>query len=469
MRDRNVIIKLLQLLSLIVLYYISSKTSVFIYLITLILYNIYTSSFKYITIKDKIKKIDNNYQKLNIIKYTSLFIGLITIIFLLLSLLISESVNIFLNISKTLLPFLIMSISVVTTPILNLIIEYLESSNKFKSANRLYYTYYILEIILFLTISITAINIFKLPTHIISALLYAPKIISFILISVIFYLIIKNQNIEKDEDVEINCIKEVKSIFKKDIHYSMIDICEYGSYYISIIVLYLVLSTRYSYDINIIEQDLVFIYIYGLNIIKFVIEIILKHIEEKTNNVIVHILEIFKYLSIIAIIVAITSPLICKIIFNQSSNSIYFAMLGFLAIYIALFEKTFNLIKNKKIIYISLLVGILSKIILIVPLINSFYRMGYNLIYGDIISTTISMLISIIINYIYLKNKFKKEKVLEKILTTLYENMILCILLIVLQFIIPIKTNNYIIAVLTFAIYIAVSILFFRAKKKERG
>ena len=59
-----------------------------------------------------------------------------------------------------------------------------------------------------------------------------------------------------------------------------------------------------------------------------------------------------------------------------------------------------------------MIVGIVSKIIITVPMINSFYRMGYNLLYGDIISTIISILISVIINYIYIKTNNKKEKTL---------------------------------------------------------
>lgn len=468
MKDRNTIIKLLKVLSLIILYYISSKTSMFIYLTTLVLYNIYTSSFKHIKLKEKLKKIDNNNQKINLLKYTSISICIITLIFMLLSLLISESINIFLNINKTLLPFLVMSICVITNPIINLIIEYLESINKTKIATRLYYTYHLIELILFLLISVITLVFTKLPIHIISMLLYIPKIISFICVSLIFYLIIlKNQLKEDKEETKIEYIKEVKNILKNNIHNSMISVCKHGFFYISIIVLYLVLSTRYSYDINEIENDIVFIYLYGINVINLTIEITLKYIEEKNNNIIMQIIEVFKYLFTNAIIITITAPLICKLIFNQSSNSIYIAMLGFLSIFIALFKKTFKHIKNKKIVYISLLVGIFSKMILIVPLINSFYRMGYNLIYGDIASTIISMFLSITINYIYLQNKYKKEKILEKILTTLYENMILCILLIITQFIIPIKTENYIITLLIFLVYITISLMFFKMKKKR--
>lgn len=467
MKDRNIIVKILRVLSLIILYYISSKTSMFIYLITLVLYDIYVSSFKHIKLKDTFKKIDNNHQKINLLKYMSLSILIITSIFILLSLLISESINIFLNINKTLLPLVVMSISVITKPILNLIIECLESLNKFKIANRVYYTYYIIEFILFIIFSIITIRLIKLPLYIIVALLYIPKIISFISIILIFCLILKNTHKEDKEEIKIEYAKEIKSTLKNNIQDSMISVCEKGFYYISITILYLVLSTRYSYDINAVEKDIVFIYLYGLNIINLVIEIVLKYIEEKNNNIMPQVIELFRRLMVNSIIIVITAPLICKLIFNQSSSSIYFAMLGFLAIFIALFKKTFKHVKNKKIIYISLLVGIFSKIILIVPLINSFYRMGYNLIYGDIISTAISMLISIIINYIYLQNKCKKEKILEKILTTLYENMILCILLIILQFIIPIKTENYILSLLILLVYIVISLLFFKVKKKR--
>ena len=95
--------------------------------------------------------------------------------------------------------------------------------------------------------------------------------------------------------------------------------------------------------------------------------------------------------------------------------------------------------------------------------------MGYNLIYGDIISTIIGMSVSVIINYICIKIKNKKEKTLEKILVTLYESILLCIILVLLQFIVPVKTNNYIKALFTLILYIFLSIMFINLKKKNRG
>ena len=147
-------------------------------------------------------------------------------------------------------------------------------------------------------------------------------------------------------------------------------------------------------------------------------------------------------------------------------------MLSFLSIFIALYNTTYDYIKSKKIIYISLIVSIISKIILTIPFIDSFYRMGYNLIYGDIISTIISMSLGIIINYVYIKLNNKSTKTLENILTILYESILLCILLVIMQFIIPIKTDSYFKSILLLFVYIFISIVFIKmikTKRRKRG
>ena len=143
---------------------------------------------------------------------------------------------------------------------------------------------------------------------------------------------------------------------------------------------------------------------------------------------------------------------------------------NFLAISILLYEIIYEEIKNKSLIYISLISGLIIKIITIIPLINAFYRMGYNLVYGDILSTMISMFISVIINYIYLRNQSKKsEKYFEKILNILYDNIILAIILIIIQFIIPMNTDNYLWTLIQIFIYLIVSILYIIIKNKKRG
>lgn len=474
MKDRHIAIKLLSVLSIILLYYIAGKNSMFLYVITLSLYNIFSSCFKHITLKEKLKKVTDDYSKFKIYKYLILSVIGISTIFILLSILMSDTINVLLNIEDTFLPYLIMSISIISEPIVKLSLEYLESYNKPKLSNRLLNIYYIFETIFFILISIFTIRVFKFPIYLSIALIYLSKIISSIIILIIVYLVLNNENINfgnTNEEKKIDYKKEIKNILQTHSHQSIIKVVKKSYYYISIIILYVILTTKFNYNITLIQTEISFIYLFGLTIINFIIELILSISISNDNNknIINYILNVFQFMLTISIILAVTSPLICKIIFNNSSNSPYLMILGFMSIFIALYDITFDNIKNQKVIYISLIVGIISKLLLVVPLINAFYRMGYNLAYGDIISTMISMLISIIINYIYLKNKNKKEKTIEKIMKTLYNNLLLCIILIVLQFIIPIKTNNYILSVITLIIYLVTSITYLNIQKKKRG
>ena len=472
MKDRNKIIKFIELISLILLYYISGKNSLFIYVITLSLYNIYLSCFSHITIKGSLKKTSNDYSKFKILVYSSLSVIVVCLLFIVLSILMSDTLNILLNIKNTFLPYIIMSISVMTEPLVKLSLEYLESYNKPKLSNRLLNTYYILERIFLITIALLSITIFKLPIHISVSLLYLSKVLTLIFVGVIIYLVLKKQNISlKREQDTISYKKEIQGILKNNSHKSVIYLVKNSYYYISVIILYTILSSKYSYSIDLIANTITFIYLYALSITNFIIDNVLSIIKnpEKKTNVINQIIHVFRCMLRISIVIAITSPLICKIIFTDNSNSIYLMMFSFLSIFISLYNITFDNIKNKKIIYTSLIIGVISKIILVVPLIHSFHRMGYNLVYGDIISTIISMFISVIINYIYLKNRNKLEKTLEKILTTLYENMLLCIILVILQFIIPIRTNSYIMSIIYLLIYVLISIIFIKFQKEKRG
>lgn len=473
MKDRTIIIKLIALLSVLTLFHICGENSLFLYIITLSLYNIYLSCFSHVTLKETFEKNDCYNSKYKILKYTVINITVICILFILLSILISDAMNIYLNINNTFWPYLIMSLSVVTEPIIKIFLEYLESLGKPRLSHTLLNMYYILENILLLIISILTIKLKLLPPHIAISTLYLSKIFSFIIVFIILCLILKKMKIKlnKKEQYKINYKKEIKKILTNNNQLSIVNVVKNSYYYISIILLYIVLSTRYSYNIELIEKDLTFVYFYCIYIINFITDAILflNKTRNRKENIINYIYSIFQKTLTLTIIFGIISPLICKIIFGTPDNYIYLMALSFLSIFISLFNVTFEHIKNKKIIYMSLIFGIISKLILTIPLINAFYRIGYNLIYGDIISTIISMFISIIINYIYIKAKNPNEKTLEKILTTLYESILLCITLVLLQFIIPIKTDNYLKALILLNVYIFISIIFIKIKKKKRG
>lgn len=469
MKDKDIIIKTIQTITIVLIYHISKNNNLFLFASTLSLYNVFSSCFSHITLKETLQKNDSYKNKNKIIRYTTINILIIYLIFILLSIFIGDAFNTALNVENTFLPYLMMGLSLITEPLLKIYLEYLNSYNKPKLSKNLLIVYYILESILLLIISIITLKIIKLPTHISISLFYLSKIISFITILIIIYLNLKKIKVDKIKEVQrVNYKKEVKNILTNNVHKSIIKVIKNSYYYISIILLYSVLSNRYNYDLELIEKNITFIYLYGLSIINLIIKVILSSKEKKEDtNIIEYIYNSFENTLITSIIIGITSPLICKILFLTNENNIYFTMLSILSIFIVLYKVTFEYTKNNKIIYISLLTGIISKLILTIPLINSFYRMGYNLVYGDIISTIISLSLSSIINYIYIKLNNKTEKTFEKILKTMYESILLCIVLLILQFIIPLKTNNYILALLILMFYITVSIICIRLKKKR--
>lgn len=114
--------------------------------------------------------------------------------------------------------------------------------------------------------------------------------------------------------------------------------------------------------------------------------------------------------------------------------------------------------------------GILLKLILIVPLINSIYRMGYNMIYGDILINTISYIFVITLLFITGKNKYKVDftKKFDKILDIIYYNIILCSILLLISLVIPIKVSSKLDSLKVILIYSVISILYIYLRKKMK-
>ena len=467
--NKELILKTLKLLSIIILYYIIGNKSIFLYVLSISLYNIFSSCFNHISIKESLKKLETNKSKNKLFKLVLLVITIISFLFLLLSILISDMLSVFLNINNITLIFIFEGLSIITKPLIKILSEYLENIKSNRKYNMLINIYNILDNILLLIIALFIFRIFNLKENIAISLLYLSKILSTIIIIILLYLLNKKTIYNNKED-KVNYTKELRYILTNNSYKSTISIIKNSYYYISIIILYLVLSTRYNYKLDDLTKIISFIYFYALSIVDYLIYLAKSITNNNSNKIIDKLYQTFKMSLTISIIFGIISPLTCKVIFNNPSMSIYLLMMNILTIFILLYDITYENIKNKTVIYISLSLGIILKIILTIPLINSYYRMGYNMVYGDIISTIISMFISIIINYIYLK-KIDKTKInyIEKILDILYENILLCIILILVQFIIPIDTKNYLKSLGLIIIYLIISITFIIIKNKKRG
>lgn len=476
MREKNIIIKTIELLTIIIIYYLVGKQSIFYYTMSLSLYNVFISFFKGITTKDDLQKIKNNKNKIKLLKLYILTTSVISFFFLILGLILSDIASATLKLEDLFIVFIFMGITIFIEPTLNILIDYLEVI-KYKKVSLIFNTYHVINSLLLIIITFLNFRIFHLKNTMATALLYLSKIISFLIVNLIILKIIKLQLNKKSQKLDnnpinINYQQVIATFLKKYSTKSLISIIKNSYYYISIILLYLVLSTRYDYAVSKIDDIITFVYFYGIAIINYFISMADYLLQKyyKFQNVFDKMHLSIRIILPLSIVFSIISPLTSKVVFYDSSKSIYLLILNFLTIFISLYDITCQNIQNKKVICLSLLMGLISKITLTIPLINSFYRMGYNLVYGDIISTIIAFLISIIINHIYLRNKYPQmPNYLEKILTILYENIILCIILIIIEFIVPIETDNYFKSLFLIIVYLIICFIIYKLKRQKRG
>lgn len=466
---RNFQMKIISCLMLVLLYYIVGDKNIYLYVLSLALYRLFLACFKNITIADILNKYQDSYGKYKIFKLTILIIVVISLIFLLLSIMISDVIGNLLKINNSFMTFFMMGLSISCDPITRIALEYIDNLNYKKLNNGLYNLYSYLEIVLILVIALVVFMNNWLSIDMANGMLYLSKIISALIVNGITFIIVfrKKKNLKSRECKEIDYKAEIKKIFNRNNVLRIVSIGESVYYYFSIIILYLMLLKRYSYMLEDVVSIISFLYFYVFNIVSFIGDILIKK-HNKRLKVLDKIYWIFDNYLNLAIIMGIMAPLICFVIFNSSEMGIYLVMGCFLGIFITLYRVTFEELGNHKLGCLSLGLGICAKIVLMIPLVDSFYRMGYNLVYGDIISTIIGMSISIIVNYIYFKNKERDEKFFEKLLRSMYESIFLCIILVIIQFIIPIRTNNYIYSLLLMFVYGYVGSLFIKFKRKKR-
>lgn len=468
---RNFQMKSINVLILIPLYYIVGNKNIYLYILSLSLYKVFLACFKNITITDILRKYKDNYTKYKIFKLTVLIISVVNLIFLLLGIAVSDVIGNLLKINNSFVTFLLMGISVGMEPITKISLEYLDNLNYKKLNKVLYKVYNYLEMGLLLIIALIVFMNSYISNDLANGLLYLSKIISALIVNGIIYLIVlrkkKHQFIKSRESIKVNYKQEIKMIFNRNSLDKVVAVGKEIYYYFSIIILYLMLLKKYSYVLDDVVNIIAFLYLYIISFMSIIGEYLIKKHSSK-NGVLNKIYWIFDNYLNLAIVIGIMAPLLCLVIFNNTEMAIYLIMGSFLGIFLALYNVTFKELKNNRLGYVSLTLGVVTKIILMIPLVDSFYRMGYNLVYGDIISTIIGMGLSIVINYIYFKNHEHEEKYFEKLLRSMYESIFLCILLVIMQFIIPIRTDSYVKALLLMFVYGYVSILFIRFRRKKR-
>ena len=143
MKDKNgLIIKLLKIVTLVILYYIVGAKSLFLYTISISLYNIFTTAFKHISISNTLLRIKDKNNRIKLFKYLLLTILVISIMFLLLGIIVSDIINIVLDINDILIVYIFMGLTIITEPLIRLLSEFLivtRDNHKFGKIIDLYY------------------------------------------------------------------------------------------------------------------------------------------------------------------------------------------------------------------------------------------------------------------------------------------------------------------------------------------
>lgn len=468
----NKMLKLLNLLKIIPFYYITRNDSIYLYLVSFCLYNIFVLVFSNISILSYIEDKYYIYIKQRIFNDTIKKILFMNLLFVFTSIIFADITSLVFKIDHTIIVFLVMSLTLSIDKIVDLFREYILSFKYKKIANKFYYGYYCLDIILFIVIAMLSFKVFRLPNYVSLSMLYLSKMISFMIVTIVSYFKTKNiiVNDNRMDDKNINYRRISKEIFKID-NRTITLIFRNTNFYVSIMLLYLVLKTRYSYSTSYIYENIVFLYYYSLNIILFVMNIIIEYYHGIKKLVTTYLYKLFKTMFTISVILSVISYPLLNLMFDKGEYMAYLMWVSLMGLFMIVYQESFSYIKNRKVLYISLSVGLFIKIITLIPLVDSIYRMGYNLIYGDIISTILGFIISIIINYIYIRNiyKLKNNSYIEKIFRVIYDNLFLLFILLLLEFLIPIKSSNKLVSVIIIVLYSLIGYGYFRIKRVNKN
>ena len=455
MKKKVNIIYLLFILFIILFSYITKNSNIIALVISSSLGMLIYNTFSKISINNVLEKYKNKYK---IYKISIIATSIIFTIFALLSFLLGNIISIEgLNIVN-----IVAVLFILTIILIKLTGVYLEKINYKKLGNKLLSIYELLIIIISSITSIIIYKVFNLKDYINIIILYSVNIIIFLIIMLLLYIFIFRKN--KNEVKEKYNYKElIKNIFNIDNNIVIYSIIKESYIYTSIIILYYILTSKYNYSYKSTSIIITNIYFYGIIFIRYINYLLKKYLDFNYNDFNKHIVKIINYLLSICILLMIISGPICRLLFN--TNNFLFdliILLFFYTLYDYVIDTSIK-VNNNKINKISLLSGLIIKLIFEIPLINANYRMGYNLSFGGILSIIIGMTISIIISIIFINKKLKINILdnFNNILNIIYQNIILCLILILFTLIVKVDTQGIISSILVIIFYIFITILFY--------
>lgn len=449
------IVNFLSIILIIILFYLTKNNDMLPLTISFSMYILLGSIFSSVRIKNK----DYNLFKLTMISI--ILLGVIITI-------ISYFLGTILKINNLNIINIFMTISLISNILLKLIKQYLEIIKYKKISNNLTHIYKIITTILKIILIVLLYKVFTLKNYINIILLYSVDILIFIPLIVVLYINIFKK-LPKENKEKINYKKELKNILISEKTKTVVNIINSTYLYTGVIVLYYILTNKYNYNYNDISIYITNTYLYGMITIYILHKVIKKYLDINikdnfTNN----INRILKISIPLVILLTIISKPLSIVIFGSNQNILVnlIPLLFTYIIYDFIMNTTMTYNKQKNIITI-LIIGIITKLIFELPLINSVYRMGYSLTLGSILSIVLGLTITIIIGIILIKNKLKINLLnnFNNILNIIYENIIYTLVLVIFTLIIKINTTNIVNSILVIIFYIFLSIIFYIIKK----
>ena len=120
-------------------------------------------------------------------------------------------------------------------------------------------------------------------------------------------------------------------------------------------------------------------------------------------------------------------------------------------------------LKDYKVVFISLITGLLLKIILNISLLRAFYKLGLPPYYGVITASIIGYLVSIVICIVVLRRKYKIsfEDNTKNFVNILFATILMSCGLVLISFIIPTYTANRVLNILIIGVYAIIGMVIY--------
>lgn len=455
MKKKVNIMYLLFILFIVLFSHITKNSNIITLVISSSLGILLYNTFSKISINSILDKYKNKYK---IYKISIVVISIIFTIFAFLSFLLGNIISIEgLNIVN-----IVSVLFILTILLIKLTGVYLEKINYKKLGIKLLSIYELLIIIISSITSILLYKVFNLKDYINVVILYLVNIIIFLVIMLLLYIFIFRKNKNKVRE-KYNYKELIKNIFNINNNIVLYSIIKESYIYTSIIILYYILINKYNYSYESTSIIITNIYFYGIIFIRYINYLLKKYLDFNYNN----LAKVTSYLLSICILLMVISGPICRLLFN--TNNFLFdliLLLFFYTLYDYVIDTSIK-VNNNEINKISLLSGLIIKLIFEIPLINANYRIGYNLSFGGILSIIIGMTISIAISIIFISKKLKINILdnFNDILDIIYQNIILCLILVLFTLIVKVDTQGIISSILVIIFYIFITILFYIIRK----